>query len=105
MIAKSDKGKIFGAFTPAKWLNTKEKEYVGDPTATSFLFSLTSTLVFPIKKNQLDYAISAYGGWGPIYGSPYGPDLSIADKCHMNENSCSSLGSHYDIPVSIKEYS
>lgn len=105
MLAKSDKGKVFGAYTPAKWLNTKEKEYVGDPTATSFLFSLTDGLVFPIKKNQLDYAISAYGGWGPIYGSPYGPDLSISDKCHMNENSCSSLGSHYDIPVNIKEYS
>jgi hypothetical protein len=25
MIAKSDKGRIFGAYTPAKWLNTKEK--------------------------------------------------------------------------------
>ena len=25
MIAKSDKGKVFGGFTPAKWLNTKEK--------------------------------------------------------------------------------
>lgn len=84
MIAKSDKGKVFGGYTPAKWLNTKEKEYVNDPTGTSFLFSLTSSLVFPIKKNQLDYAISAYGGWGPIYGSPYGPDLSISDKCHMN---------------------
>jgi hypothetical protein len=23
----------------------------------------------------------------------------------MNDNSCSSLGSHYDIPVNIKEYS
>lgn len=53
MIAKSDKGKIFGGYTPAKWLNTKEKEYVSDPTATSFLFSLNSNMVFPIKKNQL----------------------------------------------------
>jgi hypothetical protein len=25
MIAKSDKGMIFGGYTPAKWLNTKEK--------------------------------------------------------------------------------
>jgi hypothetical protein len=25
MIAKSEKGQIFGGFTPAKWLNTKEK--------------------------------------------------------------------------------
>ena len=102
LIAKSDKGHLFGAFTPAKWLNTKEKEFVGDPTAASFLFSLDHNLVFPIKRNQLDYAISAYGGWGPIYGSPYGPDLSISDKCHMNDNSCSSLGSHYDIPINIK---
>jgi hypothetical protein len=23
LIAKSDKGKIFGAYTPAKWLKTK----------------------------------------------------------------------------------
>ena len=61
--------------------------------------------MFPIKKNQIGYAISSYGGWGPIYGSPYGPDLSISDKCHANDHSCSSLGSHYDIPVSIKEYS
>ena len=105
MIAKSDKGQIFGGFTPARWLNTKEKEFVGDPSATSFLFSLDHSLVFPIKRNQLDYAISAYGGWGPIFGSPYGPDLSISDKCHLNDNSCSSLGSHYDIPINIKEYS
>jgi hypothetical protein len=69
------------------------------------LYSLDHNLVFPIKRTQLDYAISAYGGWGPIYGSPYGPDLSISDKCHMNDNSCSSLGSHYDIPVNVKEYS
>ena len=53
MIAKSDKGKIFGGYTPAKWLNTKEKEYVSDPTGTSFLFSLNSNMVFPIKKNHL----------------------------------------------------
>lgn len=105
MIAKSDKGQIFGGFTPARWLNTKEKEFVGDPSATSFLFSLDHSLVFPIKRNQLDYAISAYGGWGPIFGSPYGPDLSISDKCHLNDNSCSSLGSHYDIPINVKEYS
>ena len=25
MIAKSEKGQIFGGFTPAKWLNTKDK--------------------------------------------------------------------------------
>jgi hypothetical protein len=25
MIAKSEKGNIFGAYTPCKWLNTKEK--------------------------------------------------------------------------------
>jgi hypothetical protein len=25
MIAKSEKGQVFGGFTPAKWLNTKEK--------------------------------------------------------------------------------
>ena len=102
LLVKSEMGRIFGGYTPAKWLNTKEKEYVGDPTSTSFLFSLDHSLVFPIKKNQTDYAISAYGAWGPIYGSPYGPDLSIADKCHINENSCSSLGSHYDVPANIK---
>lgn len=95
MIAKSEKGQVFGGFTPSKWLNTKEKQYVGDPTASSFLFSLDNNLIFPIRRNQLDYAISAYGGWGPIYGSPYGPDLSISDKCHQSDNSCSSLGSHY----------
>ena len=105
MIAKSENGQVFGGFTPAKWLNTKEKEFVGDHTAASFLFSLDHNMVFPIRRNQLDYAISAYGGWGPIYGSPYGPDLSISDKCHINDNSCSSLGSHYEIPVNIKEYS
>ena len=105
LLVKSDKGRIFGGYTPARWLNTKDKEYVSDPTSTSFLFSLDHNLVFPIKKNQVDYAISAYGGWGPIYGSPYGPDLSIADKCHINDNSCSSLGSHYDVPVNIKQYS
>ena len=62
-------------------------------------------MVFPVKKNQVDYAISAYGGWGPIYGSPYGPDLSISDKCNINDHSCSSLGSHYEIPATLKEYS
>jgi hypothetical protein len=25
MLAKSDKGKVFGAYTPSRWLNTKEK--------------------------------------------------------------------------------
>lgn len=68
----------------------------------SYLFSLDENLVFLIKKTQLDYAISVFGGWGPIYGSPYGPDLSISDKCHLNEHSCSSLGSHYEIPSNIK---
>ena len=78
---------------------------MADPTVTSFLFSLTKNQIYKLKENQKDYAISAYGGWGPIFGSPYGPDLSIADKCHMNDHSCSSLGSHYDIPSNIKEYS
>lgn len=78
---------------------------MSDPNGESFLFSLSKNLVFPIKMNQKDYAISAYGGWGPIYGSPYGPDLSISDKCHLNDHSCSSLGSHYEIPAHIKEYS
>jgi hypothetical protein len=102
MIAKSDKGLIFGGFTPCKWIKTKEKEYVNDPTAQSFLFSLNRTEMYKIKENQKNYAISAYGGWGPIYGSPYGPDLSISDKCHVNDHSCSSLGSHYEIPPHIK---
>lgn len=62
-------------------------------------------MIFPIKQTQKNYAISAYGGWGPIFGSPYGPDLSIADKCHINQHSCSSLGSHYEIPANVPEYS
>lgn len=95
LIAKSDKGFIFGGYTPCRWLKTKEQEFVSDPESKSFLFSLSKKTVFPIKPNQKNYAISAYGGWGPIFGSPYGPDLSIADKCHINEHSCSSLGTHY----------
>lgn len=75
---------------------------MADPNAKSFLFSLTKRMIFPIKSSQKNYAISAYGGWGPIFGSPYGPDLSIADKCHINDHSCSSLGSHYEIPANIK---
>jgi hypothetical protein len=102
LLAKSDKGLIFGGFTPCKWLKTKEQEFVSDPGAKSFLFSLAKNMTFPIKANQKNYAISAYGGWGPIFGSPYGPDLSISDKCHVNEHSCSSLGSHYEIPPNIK---
>lgn len=78
---------------------------MADPEARSFLYSLSKRQIFPIKPNQKSYAISAYGGWGPIFGSPYGPDLSISDKCHINEHSCSSLGSHYEIPANIKEYS
>ena len=78
---------------------------MGDPTVSSFLFSLTKNEIYKLKENQKDYAISAYGGWGPIYGSPYGPDLSLSDKCHINDHSCSSLGSHYEIPTSVKEYS
>ena len=78
---------------------------MADPEARSFLYSLSKRQIFPIKPNQKSYAISAYGGWGPIFGSPYGPDLSISDKCHINEHSCSSLGSHYEIPTNIKEYS
>ena len=49
MIAKSDKGFIFGGFTPCKWIKTKEKEYVSDPTVGSFLFSLTKNQVFKLK--------------------------------------------------------
>lgn len=41
-------------------------------------------MIFSVKATQKNYAISAYGGWGPIFGSPYGPDLSISDKCHIN---------------------
>jgi hypothetical protein len=104
LLVKSEKGLIFGGYTPCKWLKAKEQEFVSDPAGRSFLFSLSKNMMFPIKASQKNYAISAYGGWGPIFGSPYGPDLSISDKCHTSDHSCSSLGSYYEIPPSIKEY-
>lgn len=105
VVVKSTMKKIFGGYTPCKWLDTKEKEYIPDKKGESFLFSADEKLVFPIRPHQTDYAISSYGSWGPIFGSPYGPDLSISDQCHLNEHSCSSLGSHYEIPITIKEFS
>ncbi len=84
VVVKSVKGRVFGGYTPCKWLDTKETEYIADTHRQSFLFSLDEKLVFPVRQNQTDYAISTYGSWGPIFGSPYGPDLSLADQCHLN---------------------
>jgi len=105
VVVKSIQKKLFGGYTPCRWLDTKEKEYIADTKRESFLFSVDERMVFPIRTHQIDYAISTYGSWGPIFGSPYGPDLSISDQCHLNDHSCSSLGSHYEIPLSVKEFS
>ena len=32
LLVKSDKDFVFGGYTPCKWLKTKEKEYVSDPS-------------------------------------------------------------------------
>lgn len=52
LLAKSDKGMIFGGFTPAKWIKSKDKEFIPDPSGKSFLFSLSKKLSFPIKESQ-----------------------------------------------------
>lgn len=66
MIFKSNKNNIFGAYSPCKWVYTKNHSYA-DKTKSSFIFSKTNNTFHPILDK--DYkAINCNKTKGPCFG-------------------------------------
>ena len=63
-----------GGFTPLKWCSSQSREYVGDDSKESFIFSLTYNDKFVLEKN--DKAIQNYKERGPVFGTQ---EISVHD--------------------------
>lgn len=100
ILILSSRGYLSGGFSDVPWSRGDSKgrgRYVLSEKA--FLFSLhrpnletTTPVRFDVKKKM--FALAHNSNFGPIFGA--GADLSIADQCHMNEESYSNLPHSYD---------
>jgi hypothetical protein len=94
MVVLSDRGWIFGGYTPRTW--TSRGIWVGDSGLNSFLFTIKNPHnISPRIFKQIQEINEIYGGlgYGPIFGG--GHDLHIGDRCNASRASSSNLGSTY----------
>ncbi|CAD8186879.1 unnamed protein product [Paramecium pentaurelia] len=95
MIFKSNKNYIFGAYSPCKWVYTKNHSYA-DKTKSSFIFSKTNNTFHPILDK--DYkAINCNKTKGPCFGYCENGDI-IEYDLSIDEDfqgGCSYLGNNY----------
>ena len=89
-IVKSEKGNIFGGYTPIMW--DSSNCWGIDNKKESFLFSITRSSKHKLIKPK--YAIDNCAVFGPTFGN--GADLYISDECHLNESSYTELGDSYE---------
>jgi hypothetical protein len=89
-IIRSEKGNIFGGYTPIPW--DSSNTWGRDENKDSFLFSITRSSKHKLVKPK--YAIDNCAVFGPTFGN--GADLYISDECHMNESSYTELGDSYE---------
>ncbi len=103
LLAVSEKGAIFGGYTPIPTTSTVEEVYFADMTGTSFLFSVTHNQMFRLKADQRKRAICPIMSWGPRFGK--GSDLAICDRCNTQDYSSCRLGTTYQLPAGMREES
>jgi hypothetical protein len=101
-IVKTDKGDVFGGYTPLPWDSVSG--FKSDPGLESFVFTLENQHGYPqqrfrLKEAQKGKAICCRGSAGPIFG---GYDIYIADRCAEDEVSYSNwLGYSYQNDTNI----
>jgi hypothetical protein len=96
-VILSENGSIFGGYTPVAWHS--RGEYVTDKSAKSFVFTLKNPgeadpRIFPVKQDQVGYAIWTGAAYGPIFGA--GHDICVLNDCHAStSNYTSGFGKTY----------
>ena len=89
-IVKSEKGNIFGGYSPVMWESSNS--WGEDIHKDSFLFSITRSSKHIILNPK--FAIDNCAVFGPTFGK--GADLYISDQCNLNESSYTEMGDTYE---------
>ncbi|CAD8120376.1 unnamed protein product [Paramecium sonneborni] len=93
MIFKSSKNRIFGGYSPCKWVHDKQGTYVSDQTLSTFLFSQDNNEIYQLKNECQQFAIYCNEKYGPIFGG--GHDLFINSNF---VDGFSKLGHSFSLP-------
>jgi hypothetical protein len=95
LIADTD-GNLFGGFTPVKWESDDDREYKGDDSLRSFLFTLRNPHGVPPRKFALraewkQEAIGCGSAAGPVFGGC----ICVDDNCNANRGSYTQIGTNW----------
>jgi hypothetical protein len=99
-LIQSDKGSIFGGFTPLTWWSG----VAPDLNLGSFLFTIKNPHNLPpriFRQCRAESPIQCHFAFGPTFGA--GADLYVHDHCNANSTSYSQLGYTYTNDTGIAD--
>jgi hypothetical protein len=91
-LIRTTKNFIFGGYTPLSWDSSNRDKT--DSSHQSFVFTLSNpheigSRKFKLKPDQAQYAIQAYKGYGPVFGS--GATIRVYHNCSTRNDNFTNL--------------